>query len=343
MKLNKKVLWLIGVATIFAMFFAVGCGNSGSGGNGDEGSSQSKQQWLTIATGGTGGVYYPYGGGMATVINQNIDNVNATAEVTQASVENTNMVDSGEAQLGLIMGDVGYQAYYGTGRFEGDKKNIRTIFMMYPNIYQIVTLDQSINSIYDIKGKRVSVGAPGSGTEYKTDLVFEELGISRDDFKVQQLPFADQSNSMRDGNLDVGVWSVAAPTSSITELTATHDINIIPFSKEDIAKVNQAFPFYNPGVIKGGTYPGVDEDIDTLSVWNIVIGNADYNEDLVYEIVKAIFENQQQLVDIHVAAEWTTPQNTLDNAFFPLHTGVIRYFEEIGLDIPDHLIPDEAK
>lgn len=331
----KKRLFLVSVITLIAMLFAVGCGGDGSSG---------QREWLTIGTGGTGGTYYPYGGGMATIINNNIENVNATAEVTQASVENTNMVDSGEAAIGLIMGDVAYQAYNGEGRFEGDPKNIRAMFLMYPNIYQLVTLDHSIESVYDFAGKRVSIGAPGSGTEYKTDLVYEALGVDKDDFRnVQQLPFADQSNNLRDGTLDVGTWSVAAPTSSITELTATADIKIIPFSQEDLEYINSKYPFYNPGLIPAGTYSGVDEDIPTLSVWNYAIANADYDEELVYEIVKSIFENQSSLINIHVAAEWTTPENTAENSAIPLHAGTVKYLEEIGIDVPDHLIPPEAK
>jgi len=305
---------------------------------------KSEKVWLSIATGGTGGTYYPYGGGVASIITDYVPNTEATAEVTGASVENTKMVASGQAMLAAIMNDVGYQAYNGTGRFEGDKKDIRTVFTMYPNIYQVVALKETgIKTIYDLKGKKVSVGAPGSGTEYKTNLVFSLLGMSYDKFKVQRLPFADQANNLRDKTLDVGVWSVAAPTSSITELAATQDIYIIPFSEEDLKKITTEYPFYNAGEVPAGTYKGQDEAVPTPTVWNTMITSKDAPADLIYQIVKAVFEHKDVLINIHKAANWTTPENTVKNAVMPLHPGVIKYFKELGLEIPDKLVPPEAK
>ncbi|GAW91587.1 TAXI family TRAP transporter solute-binding subunit [Calderihabitans maritimus] len=350
MKFMRNKL-LLAVMLILLTIALVGCGGGQSRqeqptGQKEEAKNETttKKIWLSIATGGTGGVYYPYGGGVASIINDHIPNVEATAEVTGASVENTKMVASGQAMLATIMNDVGYQAYHGTGRFEGNKKDIRTVFLMYPNIYQVVTLKETgIKTLEDLKGKRVSVGAPGSGTEYKTNLIFDLLGISYDDFIVQRLPFADQANNLRDKTLDVGIWSVAAPTSSITELAATQDIYIIPFSQEDLDKITSAYPFYNAGEVPAGTYKGQDEAVPTPTVWNTMITSKDAPEDLIYKIVKAVFENRETLINIHKAANWTTPENTIANAVVPLHPGALKYYKELGLEIPDRLIPPEAK
>lgn len=301
-------------------------------------------EFLSIVTGGTGGVYFPYGGGMSTVINRHIPYLRATAEVTGASVENTLMITEKTAELALIMNDVAFQAYNGEGRFEGEPKPIRTVFQMYPHHYHVVVLaDSDVQSIDDIRGKRVSIGAPGSGTEFKTDLVLTALGISYDEFTEFRLPFAETGEDLRDGRIDVGIWDVAAPTSSVMEITATRDIRLISFSDEEIEQITSAHPFYSRFEMAPGTYPGQDEPVVNPSVWNSVICHEEYPEDYVYDIVKAMFENIDHLIAIHHFANFSTPENTLEHAVIPLHPGAIRYFEEIGLTIPDRLIPPEMQ
>lgn len=295
---------------------------------------------ISIATGGTGGVYYPYGGGMANIISNNIEGKTANAEVTGASVENIILVHDGEAEIGLIMGDVGYQAWAGEGRFEDDAQDILVAFQMYPNIYQVVTLeDYDIHSISDLRGQRVSVGAPGSGTEYKTDLVLSALGISYDEFtEAARLSFAEQTDALKDRNIEVAIWSVGPPTSTILDLATTHNPRILAFTQEEIDKVVAAHPFYVETTMAANTYPGIPA-VKTLAVWNSAIVHKDASVDDVYEMVKAIFENQQELIDIHAVGEWTSPQVTLDNSSIPLHPGTIKYLEEIGLEVPDNLRP----
>ncbi len=334
MKKTLKMLAMV-LVLVFALALA-GCGGSDSNGDGDTIEWPSQ---LSIATGGTGGVYFPYGGGMASIITDKVEGMSANAEVTGASVENIILVHTQEAELGLIIGDVGYQAYAGEGRFEGDKQDILVAFQMYPNIYQVVTLEEyDIHSISDIKGKRVSVGAPGSGTEYKTDLVLTALGIDYSEFDQERLSFAEQTDALKDKNIEVAIWSVGPPTSTILDLATTHKIRIIPFSNEEIAKVVAAHPFYVGSTMAAKMYPGIPA-IQTLSVWNSVIVHKDAPVDDVYAMVKAIFENQQDLIDIHPVGEWTTPEITLENSSVPLHPGTIKYFEGINLTVPDHLRP----
>lgn len=355
---------LAGIAAVALIAMAAGCGSapSGSAGKSDSapasggstsstsgstssgsggGGSQGAKVRLSIATGGTGGTYYPYGGTMAKIINEYVPNAEATAEVTQASVENVRLVHGQEADLALIMGDVAYAAYTGTGKFEGQKQNIRLLFAMYPNMMQLVTLkDYDIKSAYDLVGKRVSVGAPGSGTEFMTNAVLSTLGIQYDQFKsTQRLGFSQTADALKNRTLDAGAWVVGPGTSSITELASLHEIRIIGFSQEDLAKVTAAYPYYMPGKIPGGTYPGQDEDVMVPAVWNVVVARADMDEELAYNIVKAIFEHQQMLVDTAKVARDTVPESTIEGGMIPLHPGAARYFKEKGLQIPERLLP----
>lgn len=301
--------------------------------------AQAKTEYISIGTGGTGGVYYPYGGGLAEIWTKYVKGVKAVAEVTGASVENVKYADRGETVIGEAMNDVVFQAFNGVGKFKRPM-HIYTMFCMYPNLYQIVALKKvGLKSIYDVKGKRVSIGSPGSGTAYKTNLVFGALGISMNSFKVYRLSFNENANALKDGTIDIGIWSVAAPTSSIMDLATTHPIDILNWSKEDMAKVQAKYPFYRPYVLPKGTYKGVDYDVHTLSVWNTVACWQKLSEDLVYRLVKAVYEHHDYLQKIHPFARFTTPENTLKQAVIPLHPGTVKYFREIGLKVPDRLLP----
>lgn len=300
----------------------------------------AKEKYISIATGGTGGVYYPYGGGLAEIWTRHVKGIQAVAEVTGASVENIRLLDKGESLVGEAMNDAVYQAYFAEGRFKGKPQKILALFQMYPHHYHIVALKGSgIKAVYDLKGKRVSVGAPGSGTEFKTNLVFKALGISYDQFKVQRLSFTETANALKDGTIDVGIWDVAAPTSSIMDLATTRDIVILPFSDPDMEKIVKAYPFYSSFVLPPGIYKGQDYAVKNPSVWNTVIGNAGMPKDLVYKLVKAVFQNRDYLEKIHPFAKYTTPENAIKASPIPLHPGAIQYYRELGLAVPDRLVP----
>lgn len=300
----------------------------------------AKTQFISIGTGGTGGVYYPYGGGVAEIWTKYVKGVRAVAEVTGASVENTKLCHRGETLFGEIMNDVAYQAYNGIGKFEGKPQNIRGMFEMYPHHYHVVALKKSgVDSIYDIKGRKVSVGAPASGTEYKTNLVLQEaLGIPYDSFNVFRLSFTETANALKDGTIEVGIWDVAAPTSSVMDLSTTHDIKMISFSPEEIKKIVTKFPFYSEFMLAANTYRGQDYDVRNPSVWNTFICNADVDEELVYKLTKAVFEHQDYMIKIHPFAKYTTPENAVKHAVIPLHPGAIKYMKEKGVAVPDRLI-----
>ena len=298
-------------------------------------------QQLSIATGGTGGVYYPIGGGFAEMINNHIDGAQATAEVTGASVENMGLIMRGDADLALVLADTAYQAYTGTGDFEGRQiENTRALASVYPNAVQLVTLaDSDIHSIADLAGKRVSVGAPGSGTELNARALLEANGVSYSDFTPQRLNFNETADAIRDGDIDAGFWSVGPPTSSILNLAATRDIRLIGLSDEEIANAQEVEAVFAPYELAAGMYDGMDEAVQTIGIPNVLVVNADLDEELAYQLTHLLFENIDELIAVHPAANDTTVEFTMGSTPVPLHPGAIRYFEEAGADIPDNLRP----
>ena len=298
-------------------------------------------QQLSIATGGTGGVYYPIGGGLAEMINNRIEGAQATAEVTGASVENMGLIMRGDADLALALADTVYQAYTGTGDFEGRQvENTRALASVYPNAVQLVTLAESdIESIADLAGKRVSVGAPGSGTELNARAVLEANGISYEDFTPQRLNFNETADAIRDGDIDAGFWSVGPPTSSILNLAATRDIRLIGLSDEEVANAQKEEEVFAPYELAAGMYDGMDEAVQTIGIPNVLVVNADMDEELAYQLTQLLFENTDELIAVHPAANDTTVDFTMKSTPVPLHPGAIRYFEETGVEIPDRLRP----
>ncbi|MCE8010743.1 MAG: TAXI family TRAP transporter solute-binding subunit [Billgrantia sp.] len=298
-------------------------------------------QQLSIATGGTGGVYYPIGGGLAEMINNHIEGATATAEVTGASVENMGLIMRGDADLALALADTVYQAYNGTGDFEGRQiENTRALASVYPNAVQLVTLaDSDIQSLEDLRGKRVSVGAPGSGTELNARALLEANGITYDDFRPQRLNFNETADAIRDGDIDAGFWSVGPPTSSILNLAATRSIRLVGFSEEEIENAREVEPTFAAYELRAGMYDGMDEAVQTISIPNVLVVNADMDEELAYQLTKLLFENTDELIAVHPAANDTTVEFSIDSTPVPFHDGALRYYEEVGAEVADHQRP----
>ena len=323
---TRRSFGLLGTAFAVAMSF---------------GAPAMAQTQLSIATGGTGGVYYPMGGGLAEIINNHIDGYSATAEVTGASVENMGLIATGDADLAIGLADTVAQAYSGTGRFEGQQlPMIRGLASLYANMVHIVALeDAGITSLEDLRGKRVSIGAPGSGTEVNTNAILEANGISYDDIDEQRLNFNETADALANGDIDAGFWSVGAPTSSILNLATTQDIVIIALSEAELAAAMDADSTFAMTTLAGGSYTGVDEDITVLGIPNVLTVSSEMSDDVAYAITKAMYENIDELQAVHPAARETTVEFALSATPVPLHPGAIRYFEEIGETIPDNLRP----
>ena len=300
----------------------------------------AKTTFVSIGTGGTGGIYYPYGGGVAEVWSKYVKGVKAVAEVTGASVENVKLAHKGETVIGEVMGDVAVAGYNGLSKFKGKKYNILTMAIMYPNLLQIVALKKNgITNIEQVKGQNISTGSPGSGTNFMAETVFKALDIPLNSYKDSRLSFTESSNALRDGTIKVGTWSVGPGTSSILDLSTTHDINIIPFTKEQTEKILASNKTYSSINLAGGIYRGVDKAVSTIGVWNVMICQKSLDTDLVYKLVKALYEHNDYMRKIHPSAAYTTPENAVKYSPIPLHPGTIKYLKEKGIAVPDRLIP----
>ncbi len=304
------------------------------------GPALARTEFVSIGTGGTGGIYYPYGGGVAEIWTKYAEGVRAVAEVTGASVENVRLAHKGETVIGEVMGDVAVAGYKGLSKFKGKKHDILSMAIMYPNLLQIVTLKKhGITNIEQIKGKNISSGSPGSGTNFMAETVFKALGIPLDSYKDSRLSFTESANALRDGTIVVGVWSVGPGTSSILDLATTHDIHIINFTPAQQKKILAANSQYSAVDLAGGVYRGVDQAVPTIGVWNVMICQAALSADLVYKLVKSLYEHQDYLLKIHPSAAYTTPENAVKYSPIPLHPGTIKYLKEKGISVPAGLMP----
>lgn len=304
------------------------------------GPAQARTEFVSIGTGGTGGIYYPYGGGVAEIWTKYAEGVRAVAEVTGASVENVRLAHKGETVIGEVMGDVAVAGFKGLSKFKGKKHDILSMAIMYPNLLQVVTLKKhGITNIEQIKGKKISSGSPGSGTNFMAETVFKALGIPLDSYKDSRLSFTESANALRDGTIEVGVWSVGPGTSSILDLATTHDIHIINFTPAQQKKILAANTQYSAVDLAGGVYRGVDKAVPTIGVWNVMICQTGLSTDLVYKLVKAIYEHQDYLLKIHPSASYTTPENAVKYSPIPLHPGTIKYLKEKGISVPAKLMP----
>ncbi len=305
------------------------------------------QGQLSIATGGTGGVYYPVGAGYAELINKYLDGYTAVSEVTGASVENVALLSRGDSDIALVLGDTAYQAYHGVGYFDGSSgvgqlANLRALATAYSNVGQFVTIQGSgVHTLQDLKGKRVSVGAPGSGTEVSAQTILAANGITYDDITPLRLNFNETADALRNGDIDVGFWSVGPPTSSIMDLATTRKIVVIPLSEEEVANAMEAEPTFAPYVLAAGTYTGQDVDVPTIGTPNIIMVAAEMDDQLAYDFLAALFEHIDEIIAIHPSANDTTAENSLIATTIPLHAGAVKYYQDMGFDVPERLLPPQ--
>lgn len=299
------------------------------------GPALAQQKRLSIATGGTGGVYYPMGGGLANVLSKSIPGLEATAEVTSASVDNIKLVGSGKADLAFVLADAAAEGFNGTGKFK-EKVPIRAIAVIYANKSQWVTVEGTgINRMQDLKGKRISTGAPGSGTEIIALRMLEAYGINPDkDVKREKLSVAESVNALKDKKIEAFFWSGGVPTSAVTDLAATPGVKIKLLDHGDaIPKLVEKYgPLYVKGVIPAKSYPGQDKDVPEADVWNLLIVNEKMDEKLAYDLVKTVFEKKADLVAVHAEANNIQLDKQLSGASpIPFHPGAEKYFREKGL------------
>lgn len=296
------------------------------------------QTRISIATGGTGGVYYPLGGGIANVLTKYVPNMQATAEVTGASVDNMKLVGAGKAEVGFSMADTAWDAYQGQDKFKDNKQAVRALVVFYPNLTHVVTVEgKGINTMADLKGKRISTGAPGSGTEVMAFRILEAYGIDKDkDVKRERLSVAESVNALKDGKIDALIWVGGVPTPAITDLAATPNTKIKLIDHADaVDKMRAKYgPLYVKDTIAAKSYPGQEKESTNLTVWNILVVNEKADEKVVYDIVKTMFEKKAEIVAVHKDASYLALENQLTGGSpIPFHPGALKYFKEKGLKV----------
>lgn len=294
--------------------------------------------FVTIGTGGVTGVYYPTGGAIARLVNKNKaeHGIRATVESTGGSIYNLNAVASGELDLGVVQSDWQYHAYNGTSKFEekGPNKDLRAVFSIHPEPFTVVArADAGIKNFEDLKDKRVNVGNPGSGQRGTMEVVMNALGWTMDDFKLAaELKPAEQSQALCDNKVDAIVYTVGHPNGSIQEATTACDAVLVNVTGPAIDKLIAENNYYRTAVIPGGMYRGNPEDTKTFGVGATLITSAKVPDEVIYTIVKAVFENFDEFKQLHPAfANLKKEEMIKDGLSAPLHDGAVKYYKEAGL------------
>lgn len=289
---------------------------------------------VTVVTGPTGGVYILYGAGIANLLTNKLK-VSATAQSTTASVDNMKLIRDKKADLALTLPDVAYDAIKGQGRFappETPAKS-KTLAVMYTNFFHLVTKDGiGINGPADLKGKRVSVGAAGSGTEVKGLRVIEAYGLTKADLQAQSLGPADSAAALKDGKIDAFFWDGGLPTSAITDLVSTASFKVKFLSHTDaVAKMASKYgPFYFVATIPKGTYKN-EEDIKVAGVANLLVAHDDMEDDLAYQVLKVLFDNKPELETVHVEAKNLKLETAVEGSPLDYHAGAIKFYKDKGV------------
>ncbi|HEX9288032.1 MAG TPA: TAXI family TRAP transporter solute-binding subunit [Anaeromyxobacteraceae bacterium] len=297
--------------------------------------AQQGARRLSIATGGTGGVYYPLGGALANLLARTLPGLDATAEVTSASVDNVKLIGAGKADIAFTLGDTAAEGFNGVGKFK-EKVPIRTIAVLYANKSQWVTIEGTgIEKIQDLKGRRIATGAPGSGTELIALRILEAYGMNPDkDVRREKLSVAESVNAIKDRKIDAFFWSGGVPTAAVTDLAATPGVKMKLLDHADAlpALVKKYGPLYVKGSIPAKSYPGQAKEVQVADVWNLLIVHERMDEKLVHDLVKSIFENKPDLVAVHSeAANLELAKQYEVGSPVPFHPGAVKYFAEKGL------------
>ena len=289
-----------------------------------------KKVFVNIATGGTAGVYYPLGGAMAEIFNKNIPGMNASAQSTGASVANINLIKDGKVEVALVQNDIAYYAANGTEMFKDKKvEAIQGIASLYNETIQIVTIEgKGIKTVADLKGKRVAVGALGSGTEANARQIMEIFGITYADIKPQYLSFGEAANGLKDGNIDVAFVTAGAPTAAIQDIAAQHKVSLVSVPADKAEALIKKYPFYAKQTIKAKTYPTVTADVQTVAVKAMLVTSSKVDADLVYKMTKAMYTNLDRIKSAHAQGANVQKATALEGMGIKVHAGADKFFKE---------------
>lgn len=327
--MNKKKLSIILLIAIMASSL-VACVE---GGYDHEQRRPSNRQFVTIATGGTAGAYYPLGGALSNIFNT-IEGVVSNSQATGASVENIGLVASGETEIGFVQNDVTYYAWEGIETFQGKEKvkNIRGLSVLYPEVIQIIaTEDSGIKTIEDLRGKKVAVGGPGSGTEVNARQILEIHGMTYDDINADFLSFSEAADQIKNKQVDAAFVTAALPTSAVTEVTQTAKVRIIPIAKDKAEALAAKYPYYTVENIRSGTYKNNNQDVLASAVMAMLVVPEDLDENLVYELTKQLYEQKHVIEESHARGKDISLERALEGMPIEVHKGALKYYEEMGV------------
>ncbi|MDF2839289.1 MAG: transporter solute receptor, family [Clostridia bacterium] len=287
---------------------------------------------LILATGGTSGTYYPFGGAMAQIFNSKIADMNVTAQSTGASVENLKLIGKKEAELAIVQNDMTDYAYNGLESFKDGKiENVRAIATLYPEVIQIVASEDSgIVTMNDIKGKKFSVGAPGSGVEANARQILDVLTMTYDDFAANYLSFSESADSLKDKHIDGFLFMSGIPNAAIQDTATTSKLKFVSLSDDVVTQLTTKYPFFTAFTIPAGTYNGQDTDVKTVAVKATLIVGAEVSEKVVYDLTKALFENQPELATGHAKGKELNLTDAVQGISVPFHPGAEKYYKEVG-------------
>lgn len=327
--MKKNLFKLTTILSVMALFVLAACGSDSSNGSGG-GEGEQEVEFLSILTGGTTGTYYPLGGMFAQLIEEETG-ISTTAESSQASAANMTALKDEKAEIAFVQTDIAYYAANGELMFEGDKIDmVSAIGALYPETVQLVTTAKSgIKTFDDLKGKKVSVGAPGSGTFANAEQLLEIHGLTMDDIDPQNLDFGESQESLQSGQIDAAFITAGAPTAAVETLNATTDVVIVPVEEAKADELIEKYPYYAKDVVPKGTY-GLEADVPTVSVGAMLVVQNNIPDDVVYDVTKAIYENAASLT--HPKGKFVKPETGLDGIGIPVHPGAQRYFDEKGVE-----------
>jgi TRAP transporter TAXI family solute receptor len=298
------------------------------------GQAAAQTKTLAIATGGTGGIFFPLGGGLANLLSKQLPQTQATAEVTGGSVDNIKLLETGQAELGFMTGDVAADAVRGEGKFK-QVVPLRTIAAIYSSPVHVVTITGTgIEKFEDLKGKRISSGAPGSATETQTFRLLEAAGLDKDrDVKRERLSVAESGSALKDRKIDAFFWGGGVPTAAVTDLAATPGVTIKLIDIDHLLApiVKKYGQIFAPSVIKAGSYPGQTTDNKGFAAWNQIMATDKMSDEMAYAITKIIFEYKDELVAVHKeASNIDLATQTQAQSPAPYHPGALKYLQEKG-------------
>ncbi len=332
--MKHKKLYVLMVCVLLASMLMVSCGGKSEGAEGDQ---PQRMRFVTIGTGGLTGVYYPAGGAISRTINKKKDeyNLKATVESTGGSVFNINAVMSGDLEFGIAQSDRQFQAMKGQSEWDGKpQEKLRAVCALHPeSVTLIAAADAGINSIEDLKGKRVNIGDPGSGNRGNAIDALSNAGIDwESDIQAEQVKAVESAKLLQDGRIDAYFYTVGHPNGSVKEATAgKRKVKIVPITNVD--DLIKEFPFYAKSVIPASLYPTAENEGDTVTygVKATLITSSDVPEDIVYNITKEVFENLEEFKSLHPSFGVLTKENMLEGNSAPYHAGALKYFKEAGI------------